>query len=140
MSPAPATNNLFSLNIDGHDLGTFLTVEGLGVSVEVSEYTEGGNPYFVHQIPGQLRYSNVVLSRPIDTNTQKVMDWLKTMADGMKRGHAAISALDPMGTVVVTWSLQGVIPVRWIGPHLDVDNALHATETLELAHHGFLFT
>ena len=51
----PATNNLFALNIDGHDLGVFLTVEGLGVQVEVSEFLEGGNPYFVHQIPGQLR-------------------------------------------------------------------------------------
>ena len=139
-STTPATNNLFSLNIDGHDLGLFLTVEGLGVQVDVSEYLEGGNPYFVHQIPGQLRYSNIVLSRPIDTNTQKVMDWLKTMADGMKRGQAALAALDAGGNVVVTWSLQSVIPVRWTGPHLDVNNEMHASESLELAHHGFLFT
>jgi phage tail-like protein len=135
-----AVNSSFSLDIDGHDLGYFLTLEGLGVQVEVSEYTEGGNPYYVHQIPGQFRYNNVTLSRPLDQNTDKVMEWLKTMADGMKRGHAAISALDSMGKVVVTWSLQGVIPVRWVGPHLDVENRLHATETLELAHHGFLFT
>jgi phage tail-like protein len=135
-----AVNSRFSLDIDGHDLGCFSTLEGLAVQVEVSEYTEGGNPYYVHQIPGQFRYNNVILSRPIDQNTAQVMDWLKTMADGMKRGHAAISALDPAGHVVVTWSLQGVIPVRWVGPHLDVENGLHATETLELAHHGFLFT
>jgi phage tail-like protein len=135
-----ATNSRFALSIDGHDLGHFLTLDGLGVSVEVSEYQEGGNPYFVHQIPGQLRYNNIVLSRPIDGDTQKVMDWLKTMADGMQRGNAAITALDAKGNPVVTWSLVSVIPVRWTGPHLDVDNRMHATETLELAHHGFLFT
>jgi phage tail-like protein len=141
MSPAAvATNSKFALSIDGHDLGTFLTLEGLGVHVEVTEYQEGGNPFFVYQIPGQLRYTNVVLSRPIDENTQKVMDWLKTMADGVQRGQAAITALDAKGTAVFTWSLQSVIPVRWTGPHLDVENQMHATETLELAHHGFLFT
>lgn len=135
-----ATNSRFALRIDGHDLGSFLTLEGLGVNVDVSEHLEGGNPYFVHQLPGQLRYDNIVLSRPIDQNTQKVMDWLRTMADGMQRGQAEITALDAHGDQVVTWSLQAVILVRWTGPHLDVDNRMHATETLELAHHGFLFT
>jgi phage tail-like protein len=135
-----ATNSKFALNIDGHDLGTFLTLDGLGVQVEVTEYHEGGNPYFVYQIPGQLRYNNITLSRPIDENTAKVMEWLKTMADGVERGQAAITALDAHGNSVVTWSLQSVIPVRWTGPHLDVENQMHAVEVLELAHHGFLFT
>jgi phage tail-like protein len=137
---AVATSARFALDIDGHDLGCFLTIEGLGVQIEVAEYQEGGNPYFVHQIPGQLRYSNVTLSRPIDEHTKTVMEWLKTMADGAHRGHAAITALDSMGNEVVSWSLQSVIPVRWVGPHLDVENRMHAIEILELAHHGFLFT
>ncbi|MGI8683977.1 MAG: phage tail protein [Acidimicrobiales bacterium] len=135
-----ATNSSFGLTIDGHDLGTFLTIEGLGVNVEITEYREGGNPYFAHQLPGQLRYDNIVLSRPIDQNTAKVMEWLKTMADGMRRGQAELVAFDAKGDIVVKWPLLAVIPVRWTGPHLDVDNRMHATETLELAHHGFLFS
>ena len=39
-----------------------------------------------------------------------------------------------------TWTLTGVIPVRWTGPSLSVDSPKVATETLELAHHGFLET
>ena len=31
-----------------------------------------------------------------------------------------------------------VFPVRWSGPNLDIDTAKVATETLELAHNGFL--
>jgi hypothetical protein len=31
-----------------------------------------------------------------------------------------------------------VIPVRWSGPQLSLDSPKVATETLELAHHGFL--
>ncbi|HKE97848.1 MAG TPA: phage tail protein, partial [Actinomycetes bacterium] len=32
----------------------------------------------------------------------------------------------------------GVFPVRWQGPALNVDSPKVATESLELAHHGFL--
>ncbi len=39
--------------------------------------------------------------------------------------------------VVASWGLLGVIPVRWTGPSLNLDSPKVATETLELAHHGF---
>ena len=42
--------------------------------------------------------------------------------------------------VVASWQLEGVIPVRWSGPQLSPDSPKVATETLELAHHGFLNT
>jgi hypothetical protein len=44
------------------------------------------------------------------------------------------------GTVVATWGLLDVIPVRWTGPSLNPDSPKVATETLEIAHHGFLQT
>ena len=37
-----------------------------------------------------------------------------------------------------TWNLEGVFPVKWNGPSLDVGANQAATETLELAHNGFL--
>jgi hypothetical protein len=40
-------------------------------------------------------------------------------------------------TVVASWGLLGVIPVKWSGPSLSLESAKVATETLELAHHGF---
>mgnify|MGYP001823766526 CR=1 FL=1 len=45
---------------------------------------------------------------------------------------------DATGTEVASWSLADVIPVRWTGPSLDVDANSVATESLELAHNGFL--
>ena len=39
--------------------------------------------------------------------------------------------------VVASWGLLGVIPVKWSGPGLNLDSPKVATETLELAHHGF---
>ena len=42
------------------------------------------------------------------------------------------------GTVVAEWSLLDVVPVRWTGPALSADQPKVLTETLEIAHHGFL--
>ena len=39
--------------------------------------------------------------------------------------------------VVAKWSLNGVVPVRWTGPSLNLDSPKVFTETLEIAHHGF---
>jgi hypothetical protein len=36
------------------------------------------------------------------------------------------------------WHLDGVMPVKWNGPKLDHTQNMAATETIELAHNGFL--
>jgi hypothetical protein len=56
------------------------------------------------------------------------------------RKTAIIEARTLDGTVVASWALSGVVPVRWSGPQLSADSPKVATETLELAHHGFLST
>ena len=41
------------------------------------------------------------------------------------------------GRKVAEWSLLSVVPVRWTGPSLNTESAKVATETIEIAHHGF---
>ena len=65
-------------------------------------------------------------------------DWLSGMADGVRRTTAMICALGPDNREVVSWSLDGVVPVRWTGPAFNVEQPRVATETLELAYHGFI--
>jgi phage tail-like protein len=60
------------------------------------------------------------------------------MEGEIERTTAEITALGVDGQTITAWKLKGVIPVRWQGPSLNVENAKVATETLELAHHGFL--
>ncbi len=60
------------------------------------------------------------------------------MAEAIVRTSAQIVAPRPNGEAVATWTLRDVLPVKWSGPQLSVDSAKVATETLELAHHGFL--
>lgn len=122
----------------GHDLGAFTSCDGLGCEVVVEQREEGGNQSFVHQLPGRLKYTNVKLTRPINADTEKLAAWFAGMATKVQRRSAQIVAMTNDGKEVASWSLLDVIPVRWTGPQLNVDSPKVATETLELAHHGFI--
>ncbi len=135
--PEPAVSVCFAVTIDNLSLGTFNSCEGLGVEVVLEQREEGGNNGFVWQLPTRLKYSNVKLSRPLCADTDEVMAWLSSMTTGVKPKTANISAMTADRTVVASWGLLGVVPVRWTGPSLNLDSPKVATETLELAHHGF---
>jgi phage tail-like protein len=128
----------FKVKIDGQDFGNWEKCDGLTVEYDVKEYSEGGENGFVHRLPGRVKYQNVKLTRPIDEHSARVTAWMASVQIRMAPGTAHISVLDTTGTDVADWYLVGVYPVRWSGPTLDIYGNQHATETLEIAHNGFL--
>jgi phage tail-like protein len=133
----PALSVCFAVNIDDNDLGTFNSCEGLGCEVVIEQREEGGNNAFVWQLPTRLKYTNVKFTRPLGADTTKVARWFASMTTGVKRRTATIQVMSGDGKVVATWELDGVVPVRWSGPSLNLDSPKVATETVEIAHHGF---
>ena len=134
----PAVAVAFSVKIDDNELGAFNSCDGLGVEVVLEQREEGGNNGFVWQLPTRIKYANVKLSRPVGRDSAKLTAWLASFATGVKRQTATITARTNDGEIVASWNLDGVIPVRWSGPQLSLDSPKVATETVELAHHGFL--
>ena len=128
----------FSVTIDDDELGSFNSCDGLGCEVVIEQREEGGNNGFVWQLPTRIKYRNVKLTRPVGKDSAKLTAWLASFATGVKRQTATISARGSDNEIVASWSLDGVIPVRWSGPQLSPDSPKAATETVELAHHGFL--
>jgi phage tail-like protein len=140
MADLPLGQSLrFRVKIDGSgDLGNWSKCDGLSVEYDVFEYKEGGQNDYIHRIPGRAKYQNIKLTRPINKDSQKVADWMARLKQRVQRQTAEISALDSEGQAIATWNLQGVYPVRWNGPSLDIGTNQVATETLELAHNGFM--
>jgi phage tail-like protein len=134
--PTPAVTVCFGVSIDDDDLGAFTSCEGLGMEIVLEQREEGGNNGFVWQIPTKIKYPNIKLSRPICDDTSQVIGWLTSMTTGVSVRNAAIKAMTADGSVVASWGLAGVIPVRWTGPSLNLDSPKVAMETLEIAHHG----
>ena len=134
----PAVTVCFTVTVDGESLGYFSTCDGLGVELVMEQREEGGTNGFVWQLPSRLKYSNVKLSRAVGKDSNLVTQWLIGFADEVARKTACISAMTADGRIVASWSLDGVMPVKWTGPSLNLDSPKVAMETLELAHHGFL--
>ena len=128
----------FKVRIDGKDMGNWQKVDGLALEYDIKEYEEGGENGYVHKLPGRVKFQNVKLIRPIDASSSTVSAWVQSLQVRMVPSTAHISVLDPSGETVADWHLVGVYPVRWTGPSLDVNSNQWATETLELAHNGFL--
>jgi phage tail-like protein len=138
----PAVSVCFVVELDDIKLGAFTSCEGLGAEVVLEQREEGGNNDFVWQLPTRVKYPNIKLSRPLTEDTAQVAKWIaKTVGGGKARDATAktgsIRALRVDGSLVAQWNLRAVVPVRWSGPSLNADSPKVATETIEIAHHGF---
>jgi len=135
----PALSLTYKCTIDGIiSLGTWTKIEGLGYAYDVTEYREGGVNGYIHKIVGPLKYENVRLSRPVDSDSEMIGLWLAANLIKIIPQTMSISALDSKGDEVTQWNLVNVVPVKWSGPSLDVNGNQIATETLELAYEEML--
>lgn len=133
-----AVSSLFQLSIGLNALGSFTSCDGLGCAMDVEERTEGGMNGRVRHLPTRIRYSNVVLSRPLTQETTLVWAWLQLQIHEPVRMPGQLVVLGPDRKPIVRWLLDGVLPVRWSGPSFDTEQSLPARETLEIAHEGFV--
>jgi phage tail-like protein len=135
----PAVSVCFVVQLDDVDLGSFNSCEGLGAEVVVEQREEGGNNGFVWQLPTRIKYPNIKLTRPLTKDTAKVAKWFSAAVTGGGSGKTgSIQAMTLDGAVIARWGLLNVVPVRWTGPSLNLDSPKVATETIEIAHHGFI--
>lgn len=128
----------FAVELDKTSIGMFNSCEGLGLEVVLEQREEGGNNMMVWQLPTRMKYSNIKLTRPVGPDSHKLTTWITKALHSVQPITAVISALSADGKPVARWSLNGVVPVRWTGPSLNLDSPKVFTETLEIAHHGFL--
>jgi len=129
----PALTLSYKCTVDGIiPLGLWSKIEGLGFSHEVQDYREGGLNTHTRKIIGPVKYENVRLSRPIDSDSTLISIWLTANLIKIVPQTMSITALDSEGNEVTQWNLAGVVPVKWTGPTLDVNGNQVAMETLEL--------
>ncbi len=134
----PVVGIQFLVQIDDTTLGSFDTCEGLSCSVVMEQREEGGNNSYVWQLPSRINYSNITLKRPLSKDTEKVAKWIANVTKEVRRNTANITAMTTDGKIITRWGLIDVVPVSWSGPSFGPDQAAVLTETVEIAHHGFL--
>ena len=74
----PAVSIAYKCTIDGFiPLGIWTKLDGLGFEYQVTEYREGGVNGYTHKIIGPGKYTNLRLSRPVDSTSDLLMLWLQ---------------------------------------------------------------
>ena len=138
-----ANTALFLFEVDGVDIGSFMEVSGLEVSVETQDVAEGGQNSFVHKLPGRMTWPNITLKGGI-TKQDALLKWLNESSgetfsanrNSLTRKSAAITLLDRAGKRLISWNFVDAFPVKWTGPSFASESAVAPTEQLEIAHHG----
>ena len=117
--------------------GGFSECSGIEGTLQVEEYSEGGENRFVHKFPTRMNYSNITLKRGI-TLSQELWKWHFDYANGKgKRLDGLITLLDESENAVRIWAFQKGLPLKWTGPTLNAAQSQVAIETLEIAHQGW---
>lgn len=117
----------------------FNEVSGLGATLEVTEYPEGGVNDFVHQLPVRHSWSRITMRRGL-VRGLGVWIWYQAGLTGSlgARRDGAIVLLTPLGVPAMAWIFRAGLAAKWTGPDLKAQDDAIAVESIEIAHQGIV--
>jgi phage tail-like protein len=128
----------FWVEIDTWAQGFFRECTGLQLQTEVFEYAEGGLNGYTHKFPGRTKVGNITLKRGLVLPDQ-LWTWYNDVVSGkITRKSVTVHVYDnrvmaPSQAPVMSWMLEGALPVKWVGPNFKSDENATAVEQLEFA-------
>jgi phage tail-like protein len=134
--PDPFGNYNFLVELDGISRAAFQECSGFDSTIDVIEHREGGENTTVRKLPGQTKYTNIVLKWGI-TDDMELYTWHRNAVKGqLERKNGSIVLLDRQGGEVARWNFVRAWPSKYDGHNLTAEGTDVAIETLELAHEG----
>src|SRR5262245_26795068 len=102
---------------EGKDVdASFQEVSGIGPTMDVEAYHEGGENRFEHQLPKGVKFPRLALKRGLAPIGGKLAKWCKdTLENGLavalKPGDVEVHLLDGKGETIRQWSFANAYPV-----------------------------
>jgi len=129
----------FYVRIDrsAFDLGSWSRVSGLSVGWAKLTHRSGEDNN-EQVFPGNISYPTIKLTRSACSDSATVQKWLASTTRHRESLSGGIHLLDFTGLPVITWELKEFFPIGWSISDFDSGGSKPVTETLELAHNGFL--
>ena len=100
--------------------GGFSDVSGLSTELTIAEYRNGNEKEnHVRKVPGVHKVSDVTLKRGI-INSKDLWDWIDDVrkVGPLAKRTVIITLRDEAGQDVESWTLSGVVPLKYTGPTL----------------------
>lgn len=120
----------------------FMEVSGIQAEFGTEEVAEGGENRFIHRLPTQAKYSNLVLKRGLVTKDSILGEWVgKTIGSRLSLPilpqNLVVSLLNEKRFPLVVWGFINAYPVRsQVAPLNSMENNI-LVESLELAYNYF---
>lgn len=128
----------FLVEIDGIASTAFETVAGLESEVHVLEYRSGNFKSTSMKIPGQARYSNIILRASIH-DMNELWNWYQDiLAGNLNSKNMVITLLDSSFNPVVRYKFVNAWPCAWRGPELLAQESEVAMEEVEITFERFI--
>jgi phage tail-like protein len=135
----PLESYTFAVEIEGVVVAGFQEVSGLESRIQVIEYREGTDASLtVRKLPGRVSYSNLVLKTGVTQDKslfEWYLQWVRRDA-AAKRKSIRVVLRDGAGVERLSWAVREAWPVAYIGPSLNAEANLVATQTFEIAYEG----
>ncbi len=120
----------------GTALGGFTECSGLDATIEVEDYTQGGQNDRVLHFPTRAKYEPIRLRHGIGL-MDDLWNWHHGFVTGAgKRRDGVIILQNDIQAPVKAWAFRRGIPVRWVGPTLNAGQSQVAIEEIMIAHEG----
>ncbi len=117
MAPAPADfrGPSFRLELDGSSLGSFASLDGPGLEIEILEFREGGDPNAIpRKLPGRTTFANLTLKRGY-VNQSFFESWIQQVREAAPnfRKNLSLVILDRRGAETAKYDLFNCWPASW---------------------------
>jgi phage tail-like protein len=104
----------------------------------VEDFREGGVNHFVHKLPKETTFDNLVLKKGL-ADSDELWQWHKEVVAGkFTRRNIQILMYNSANKEVHQWMFQKAFPVKWTGPEFKADSNAVAFQTLEIVHQGYV--
>ena len=126
----------FVLEVDGMK-AAFSEVSGLTSEGNAGDYRAGDQLHPAERkVSGLRKYGTITLKRG-STKDQALWYWGKKVVEvKTTRLSGSIVQLDEARQPVMRWKFRAGLPIKWVGPDLNVEGNEVAIETLEITHEG----
>lgn len=141
----PPVNFHFNVKFEGFNRDTdlyFQSVTGLDVSITMETKREAGENRFVHHVPKEVTYADLVLKRGVFRPSESdITDWFNKAIREFRFSprNIQVTLLDEKHEPLMLWNVVHALPKNWKVSDLNAEQGAVLIESMTLAYSFFTF-
>jgi phage tail-like protein len=113
----------------------FQKVSGIGATINTVAVEEGGQSYYIQQLPRKVQYTNLVLERGLVVGSPLATEFDTAISNfKFNLSSVLVSLIDNTHIPIASWLFINAYPVKWSVSDLDATSNTVVIEHMELTY------